>query len=99
MPMPFTSPKVLLLVTMVSLLAIPHTQAQPQPTPSPDDRFTTIFDGKTLDGWRAPDMSYWRVEEQAITCELTAEHTPKENSFLVFQGEPVKDFELKFSFL
>lgn len=72
-----------------------HKDAAPA---APGDGFVAIFDGKTLDGWRAPDMAYWRVEDGAITGEVTAERRPKENSFLVWQGEPVADFELKFSF-
>src|SRR5688500_9656264 len=63
-----------------------------------ESRFEAIFDGKTLEGWRAPDMSFWRVEDGAITGEVTAEHKPPENVFLVWQGKPVEDFELRFKF-
>ena len=60
--------------------------------------FTRIFDGKTLDNWTAPDMSFWRVEDGAITGEVTPDHRPKENVFLTWKGEPVGDFELHFKF-
>src|SRR5687768_17048590 len=63
-----------------------------------DGAFHPIFDGKTLDGWRAPDMSFWRVEDGAITGEVTADHKPPENNFIVWQGGKVADFELTFTF-
>ncbi len=57
-----------------------------------------IFDGKTLKGWRAPDMSYFTVEDGAITGTTTKDHNPPYNQFIVWQGGPVTDFELKFKF-
>jgi hypothetical protein len=60
--------------------------------------WTAIFDGKTLTGWKAPDMSYFRVEDGAITGETTREHNPPENQFIVWQGGTVSDFHLKFKF-
>ena len=33
--------------------------------------FKSIFDGKSLAGWRAPNMSYWSVRDGAITAEST----------------------------
>jgi hypothetical protein len=60
--------------------------------------FEPIFDGKTLDGWKAPDMSFWRVEDGAITGEVTADRKPKENVFITWQNGKVKDFELRFRY-
>ncbi|MEP7339852.1 MAG: DUF1080 domain-containing protein [Acidobacteriota bacterium] len=57
-----------------------------------------IFDGKTLNGWQAPDMSYFTVEDGAITGTTTAAHNPPYNQFIVWQGGEVADFELKFKF-
>lgn len=57
-----------------------------------------IFDGKTLKGWQAPDMSYFTVEDGAITGTTTKEHNPPYNQFIVWQGGTVTDFELKFQF-
>lgn len=57
-----------------------------------------IFDGKTLNGWRAPDMSYFSVEDGAITGTTTKDHNPLYNQFIVWQGGIVSDFELKFKF-
>ena len=60
--------------------------------------WTKIFNDKTLDGWKAPDMSYFSVEDGAITGQTTREHNPPENQFIVWQGGTVDDFELKFKF-
>lgn len=63
-----------------------------------DDGFKPIFDGQTLMGWKAPNMSYWSVEDGAITAESTKENPCKSNQFLVWQGGDVADFELKVKF-
>ncbi len=60
--------------------------------------FRPIFDGKTLEGWKAPDMSYFSVRDGAITGETTKEHNPPHNQFIVWQGGTVKDFDLVFKF-
>ena len=57
-----------------------------------------MFDGKTLEGWQAPDMSYWSVEDGAITAKITKEHPCKVNQYLVWQGGDLADFELKITF-
>ena len=36
--------------------------------------FQSLFDGKTLDGWKAADMSYWSIEDGTITGKITPEH-------------------------
>ena len=63
-----------------------------------DQAWKRIFNGKNLDGWKAPEMSYFSVEDGAITGQTTREHNPPENQFIVWQGGTVDDFELKFKF-
>jgi hypothetical protein len=60
--------------------------------------FKPIFDGKTLNGWKAPDMSYWSVEDGAITARSTQQHPVTANQFLVWQLGEVDDFELKLKY-
>jgi len=43
-------------------------------------------------------MSYFKVEDGAITGFSTLDHIPPENQFIVWQGGKVDDFELKFKF-
>lgn len=63
-----------------------------------EDGFDLIFDCKTLDGWKSPDMSFWKVEDGAITGEVTATHKPPENNFIAWQNGKVSNFELRFKF-
>lgn len=62
------------------------------------DGFEPIFDGSTLSGWRGQDMSFWTVEDGAITGTITPQHSPKLNQYLVWQGGLLADFELKVTF-
>lgn len=64
--------------------------------PAPDDNtgFAAIFDGKTLNNWDG-DPAFWRVENGAIVAESTPEKVVKQNTFLVWRGGTIGDFELK----
>ena len=59
------------------------------------DGFKSLFNGKTLDGWKAADMTYWSVEDGAITGRITQDHPLKENLYLIWQGGELGDFEIK----
>lgn len=80
------------------LLLLPFILASPLLAGEGDDGFNSIFDGKTLEGWRAPNMSYWSVEDGAITAESTKGNPCDSNQFLVWQGGVVANFELKAKF-
>jgi hypothetical protein len=82
-----------LLGTTSCLAADPTTDALPALDSEPG--FESIFDGKTLDGWKAADMSFWTVEEGAITAKITEEKPTERNHYLVYQGGALADFELK----
>jgi 3-keto-disaccharide hydrolase len=56
------------------------------------DGWTSLFDGKTLNGWSGD--SNWKVEDGAITIEPSCEH-PTGTVYLVWQGGDTSDFELK----
>lgn len=60
--------------------------------------FESLFDGATLKGWNALDMSYWSVRDGAITGQSTPENPCTSNQFMVWQGGEVGDFELKLKF-
>jgi len=62
-----------------------------------DAGFKPLFNGKDLTGWQGLD-GYWSVQDGAITGQTTAEKTLKANTFLVWQGGDVKNFELHLSF-
>ncbi|WP_339909395.1 DUF1080 domain-containing protein [Symmachiella dynata] len=62
------------------------------------EEFESIFDGKSLKGWKALEMSYWSVRDGAITGQSTPENPCTSNQFMVWQGGDVADFELKLKF-
>src|SRR2546421_11994958 len=87
------------VVALVALgLAVPGVLADDKPAagraelPKPDaDGFMTIFNGKDLTGWEGLE-DYWSVKDGVISGHETKE-TSKQ-TFLVFTGANVKDFEL-----
>lgn len=58
----------------------------------------SLFDGRSLAGWKSPDMSYWSVQDGAITAIASDENPAKKNQFLVWQGGEIADFVLKLKF-
>lgn len=70
----------------------------PKPTAPPEPAgMVKIFDGKTLDGWDG-DPRLWSVKDGLIRGETTKEATPKGNTFLIWKGGEVGDFDLRLSF-
>jgi hypothetical protein len=59
--------------------------------------FKPLFNGKDLSDWDGMP-GYWSVRDDAITGQTTAEKTLKANTFLVWKGGDVKNFELRLSF-
>lgn len=59
--------------------------------------FDAIFDGKTLAGWDGnPD--FWRIGNETIIGESTADKPLKTNTFLIYRGAQPRDFELKLEY-
>ena len=79
-----------LVVLFVALAA--HTV-----TAADADSFEPIFNGKTLSGWEG-DPTYWRVENGALVGEITPATLLKRNSFILWRGGEVEDFELKLQY-
>ena len=69
----------------------------PQIAPVEEIGFTSIFDGKTLQGWDG-DPGFWRVEDGAIVGETTNEHQPKQNTFIIWRGGSTGNFELRLDY-
>jgi len=64
---------------------------------APEPQFESIFDGRTLDGWEG-DPTYWRVEDGNLVGEITPGTLLERNSFLLWRGGEVADFELKLEY-
>lgn len=56
-----------------------------------------LFNGKDLTGWDGDD-AVWSVQDGAITGHTTAEKPIKHNTFLIWKGGTVGDFELHLKF-
>ena len=79
--------RTIVLASLCSLLLVPLCQAQE----------ISLFNGRDLTGWKGlPE--YWSVKDGAITGRVTSQNTSKGNTFLVWQGGEVSDFELSLRF-
>lgn len=56
-----------------------------------------LFDGKDLDGWDG-DPRLWSVQEGVIRGETTPANVAAGNTFLIWQGGELGNFELRLSF-
>lgn len=62
-----------------------------------DERIRELFDGRSLDGWEG-DSNYWRVEKGSIVGEIPAGKTLRRNTWLVWRGGKLTDFDLRLQF-
>ena len=74
----------------------PGANQDPQKETTQDSvGFVPLFDGATLKGWEG-DTAVWHVKDDAVVGEITASSTPlKANTFLLWRGGTLSDFELK----
>ena len=77
-----------------TLLASCLVLALSLPVLADEPRFEILFNGKDLSGWKGAD-GFWTVENGSIVGETTAENPTKGNTFLVWQGGKVGDFEFR----
>lgn len=71
------------LLTLSVALSVQFANAQ---------EFQTLFNGTSLDGWKGAD-GLWSVNDGVIVGQTTEEKPIKGNTFLVWQGGDVSDFE------
>lgn len=62
-----------------------------------EEGFVAIFDGKTLDGWDG-NPEFWSVQDGAITGITTEAKPTRGNTFVIWRGGTVDDFELRLKF-
>jgi hypothetical protein len=80
------------LLVLGALLTPLSTLADPPAA----DGFESIFDG-TLKHWEG-DPTYWRAENGTLIGEVTPTTLLKQNSFIIWRGGEVADFELKLEY-
>jgi epoxide hydrolase len=84
------------LLMLLSLSVTDSLSAQDRPAGLPEfdpTGFTRIFDGKTLKDWDG-DPTYWSVEDGKLVGKVTPETLLSKNSWIVWRGGLVEDFEL-----
>jgi len=77
--------KIFVLLSLLTLCACTSVR---------DDGFTPLFNGKDLSGWDG-DPALWRVENGVVIGTCSGPDSPKANSFLIWRGGMVRDFELR----
>ena len=81
----------MILSTLVAATFFP-----PVATAAEADGFKALFNGKDLTGWDGnPEL--WSVQDGVIVGETTSEKVAKGNTFLIWKGGSLKDFELHVS--
>ncbi|MDF1863020.1 MAG: DUF1080 domain-containing protein [Verrucomicrobiales bacterium] len=79
----FSFAPILLFTALITALAI---------SPASTEDFRSLFDGKSLAEWNGAD-GFWSVSKGTIVGQTTADNPTKGNTFLVWQGGDVSDFE------
>jgi uncharacterized protein (TIGR03067 family) len=86
-----TAKLILRLASLALALTAASVQAQDEAG------FRSIFNGQDLNGWDG-NPKFWSVSDGTITGRTTAENPTKGNTFIVWKGGEVADFELRLSF-
>lgn len=89
--MKYLSNILLILISLSGLDAL----AQEKTNQKSEDGFIALFDGKSLKGWTAMDMSWWSVEDGAITARITEDKPCKDNQYLFSDYGTMTNFEIK----
>ncbi|MBX3746008.1 MAG: DUF1080 domain-containing protein [Verrucomicrobiae bacterium] len=77
-------------------LALALLAAQPFSGHAASDEIA-LFNGRNLDGWEG-HADIWFVRDGAITGQTRPETALKHNTFLVWKGGTIEDFELRLSY-
>ena len=70
---------------------------KPQLAPAVPSDAKVLFNGTDLSGWDG-DPRLWSVKDGVIHGETTPENSAKGNTFLIWKGGTLKDFDLRFTF-
>jgi hypothetical protein len=59
--------------------------------------FESLFDGSSMKNWDG-DPAFWRAANGVLTGESSIENPLKQNTFLIWRGGALRDFELKLEY-
>lgn len=62
-----------------------------------EEGFKPLFNGRDLGGWEG-HTNFWSVKDGAITAETATNNLAKYNTFLIWRGGAVSNFELRLEF-
>ncbi|MCA9215433.1 MAG: DUF1080 domain-containing protein [Planctomycetales bacterium] len=79
------------------VLVVAASTALAEDAPKEPDGMKPLFNGKDLSGWDG-DPRLWSVKDGVIHGETTSENKANGNTFLIWQGGKLKDFQLRLSF-
>ena len=85
-----------LVAVALLAVAVPAARADVAAPPEPPG-MERLFNGRDLAGWDG-DGRLWSVKDGVIRGETTKENTATGNTFLIWQGGDVGDFELRLSY-
>lgn len=89
--------RAIIAVALTAAASLSGCRLTPRADAQRDAGAEILFNGKDLTGWSGlPD--HWKVEDGAITGYTTAENPIKNNTFLVWSGGTVDNFELRFTY-
>src|SRR5437764_1634749 len=81
------------LAIVMALATIARSDDKKIDAPKNDQGAYVLFNGKDLSGWEG-DSKFWSVKDGCITGS-TRENKTSGNTFLIWRGGKVKDFELR----
>jgi hypothetical protein len=87
----------LLVTTAIFSCVLLLAADAPQSVPPEPAGMKSLFNGKDLSGWDG-DPRLWSVKDGAIHGETTAENPAMGNTFIIWQGGKLKDFDLRLTF-
>ena len=91
--------RMILVVAMLGLSVFPTGGRQTALASGSDssEGWVSLFNGKDLTGWDG-DTRLWSVRDGVIHGQTTLTNPAKGNTFLIWRGGTLKDFELKIKF-
>jgi hypothetical protein len=95
--MEMTMPRSLTTICLLFLACSVSSADDFQKAPAEFTDAESLFNGKDLSGWDG-DPRLWSVREGVIHGETTPEKAAQGNTFLIWQGGTLKDFDLRLSF-
>jgi hypothetical protein len=96
---PITRGRMVFVVAMLGLnmLLAGSRQAALAGGSDSSEGWVSLFNGKDLTGWDG-DTRFWSVKDGVIHGQTTLTNPAKGNTFLIWRGGTLKDFELKIKF-